>query len=45
MVELAMADDERFEVSRQEVEREGPSYTVRHACGRCASERPTTSCS
>jgi nicotinate-nucleotide adenylyltransferase len=27
MVELAVADDDRFEVSRVEVEREGPSYT------------------
>ena len=27
MVELATADDERFEVSRLEVDREGPSYT------------------
>ena len=27
MVELATADDERFEVSRAELEREGPSYT------------------
>jgi nicotinate-nucleotide adenylyltransferase len=28
MVELAIADDERFEVSRAEVDRDGPSYTV-----------------
>ena len=28
MVELAIADDERFESSRIELEREGPSYTV-----------------
>jgi len=28
MVELATADDERFEVSRVEIDREGPSYTV-----------------
>jgi nicotinate-nucleotide adenylyltransferase len=28
MVELATADDERFEVSRVEVDREGPSYTA-----------------
>ena len=27
MVELATADDERFEVSRLELDREGPSYT------------------
>jgi nicotinate-nucleotide adenylyltransferase len=27
MVELAVADDERFEASRLELEREGPSYT------------------
>ena len=27
MVELAVADDERFEASRVEVDREGPSYT------------------
>ena len=27
MVELAIADDERFEASRMELEREGPSYT------------------
>ena len=27
MVELAVADDERFEASRIELEREGPSYT------------------
>jgi nicotinate-nucleotide adenylyltransferase len=27
LVELATADDERFEVSRLEVDREGPSYT------------------
>jgi nicotinate-nucleotide adenylyltransferase len=27
LVELATADDERFEVSRVEVDREGPSYT------------------
>jgi nicotinate-nucleotide adenylyltransferase len=27
MVELATADDERFEVSRVELDREGPSYT------------------
>jgi nicotinate-nucleotide adenylyltransferase len=27
MVELAVADDERFSVSRMEVDREGPSYT------------------
>ena len=27
-VELAIAGDERFEVSRLEVDREGPSYTV-----------------
>ena len=27
MVELATADDERFEVSRADLEREGPSYT------------------
>ena len=28
MVELAVADDERFEASRIELDREGPSYTV-----------------
>jgi nicotinate-nucleotide adenylyltransferase len=28
MVELATADDERFEVSRAELDREGPSYTT-----------------
>jgi nicotinate-nucleotide adenylyltransferase len=28
MVELAVADDERFEVSRLELDREGPSYTA-----------------
>jgi nicotinate-nucleotide adenylyltransferase len=28
MVELAIADDERFEVSRAEIDREGPSYTA-----------------
>jgi nicotinate-nucleotide adenylyltransferase len=28
MVELATADDERFEVSRMEVDRQGPSYTA-----------------
>lgn len=28
MVELATADDERFEVSRLEIDREGPSYTA-----------------
>jgi nicotinate-nucleotide adenylyltransferase len=28
MVELAVADDPRFEVSRVEVDRDGPSYTV-----------------
>jgi nicotinate-nucleotide adenylyltransferase len=28
LVELATADDERFEVSRVELDREGPSYTV-----------------
>ena len=28
MVELATADDERFEVSRIELDREGPSYTA-----------------
>jgi nicotinate-nucleotide adenylyltransferase len=28
MVELATADDERFEVSRVEIDREGPSYTA-----------------
>jgi nicotinate-nucleotide adenylyltransferase len=28
MVELATADDERFEVSRAEIDREGPSYTA-----------------
>jgi nicotinate-nucleotide adenylyltransferase len=28
MVELATADDERFEVSRAELERKGPSYTA-----------------
>ena len=28
MVELATADDERFEVSRMEIDREGPSYTA-----------------
>jgi nicotinate-nucleotide adenylyltransferase len=28
MVELATAGDERFEVSRAEIDREGPSYTV-----------------
>jgi nicotinate-nucleotide adenylyltransferase len=27
MVELAIADDERFEASRVEIDREGPSYT------------------
>ena len=27
MVELAVADDERFEASRMELDREGPSYT------------------
>jgi nicotinate-nucleotide adenylyltransferase len=28
MVELAIADDERFETSRVEIDREGPSYTA-----------------
>jgi nicotinate-nucleotide adenylyltransferase len=28
MVELAIADDERFQISRIELDREGPSYTV-----------------
>jgi nicotinate-nucleotide adenylyltransferase len=28
MVELAVADDERFELSRMELDREGPSYTA-----------------
>ena len=28
MAELAVADDERFEVARTEVDREGPSYTA-----------------
>jgi nicotinate-nucleotide adenylyltransferase len=28
MVELAVADDERFEASRIEIDREGPSYTA-----------------
>jgi nicotinate-nucleotide adenylyltransferase len=28
MVELATADDDRFEVSRVEIDREGPSYTA-----------------
>jgi nicotinate-nucleotide adenylyltransferase len=28
MCELAVDDDERFEISRAEIEREGPSYTV-----------------
>jgi nicotinate-nucleotide adenylyltransferase len=28
LVELAISDDERFEVSRAELDREGPSYTV-----------------
>ena len=28
MVELAIADDERFETSRLEIDREGPSYTT-----------------
>ena len=28
MVELAIADDERFEASRLEIDREGPSYTA-----------------
>lgn len=28
MVELAVADDERFETSRAELDREGPSYTA-----------------
>jgi nicotinate-nucleotide adenylyltransferase len=28
MVELATADDDRFEVSRLEIDREGPSYTA-----------------
>ncbi len=28
MVELVTADDERFEVSRAEIDREGPSYTA-----------------
>jgi nicotinate-nucleotide adenylyltransferase len=28
LVELATADDERFEVSRLEIEREGPAYTA-----------------
>jgi nicotinate-nucleotide adenylyltransferase len=28
MVELAIVDDERFEVSRVEIDREGPSYTA-----------------
>jgi nicotinate-nucleotide adenylyltransferase len=28
MVELAIADDERFEASRLEIDREGPSYTL-----------------
>jgi nicotinate-nucleotide adenylyltransferase len=28
MVELAIADDERFEASRAELDREGPSYTA-----------------
>ena len=28
MVELAVADDERFETSRMELDREGPSYTA-----------------
>jgi nicotinate-nucleotide adenylyltransferase len=28
MVELAVADDERFDTSRMELDREGPSYTV-----------------
>jgi nicotinate-nucleotide adenylyltransferase len=28
MVELAIADDERFESSRMEIDREGPSYTA-----------------
>ena len=45
MVELATADDERFEVSRLEVDRDGPVVHVGHARGRCASARPTTSCS
>jgi nicotinate-nucleotide adenylyltransferase len=43
MVELAVAGNERFRVSRIELEREGPSYTVDtlealHADGRYAGE-------
>ena len=44
MVELATADDERFEVSRLELDREGPSYTADTLRG-CARPSPTTSCS
>ena len=34
MVELAIADDERFETSRAELDREGPSYTSDTQIGR-----------
>ena len=40
MVELAVAGDERFEVSRIEVDRDGPVVHVGHARARCASEAP-----
>jgi nicotinate-nucleotide adenylyltransferase len=39
MVELAVADDERFEASRIELEREGPSYTS-DTLEQLASESP-----
>ena len=39
MCELAVADDARFDVSRIEVDRDGPSYTRRHAA-RAARESP-----
>jgi nicotinate-nucleotide adenylyltransferase len=39
MVELAVADDERFEASRLELDREGPSFTV-DTLEQLASESP-----
>ena len=45
MVELAVADDERFVASRIEIDREGPSYTADTLAAAARGVRRTTSCS